>query len=712
MPLLWLLRDASPARGALLGFVFGLAFYGATLYWILRFGELAWAALVLLAAASAALFGLLVPAVRRPGHPLRSAFGVAALWTVIDWARAAWPLGGFSWGALGVSQVDNRVTLRVASVAGVWGVTFLVIAAAALITEALAGGGGGGRRAARAILAIALIVAPVLVAFPSAEGTPVDVASLQVDVREARGASAGEDIGVAGLNARLHLTLAPNPPDLAVWGEGALDPGATGDPATMRAVSEVIARVGAPTLIGAVMDDADGRQRTTALLFDGSGAVVDRYDKVHLVPFGEYVPWRSRLSFIDAIDQIPVDRAPGERVHALEVAGVPRFGTPICFENSFPGIPRAMVNDGATFLVVNVNNASYGTTAASDQHLQMSRIRAVEDGRWVVNAAVSGISAFIDPSGRVTASAGLFEPTVLRATIGTSDARTPYVRWGDWAIWLSLGFVVVLFALPRGRSLDGPQPEPLPAGLRRALVILPTYEERETIEHVIGRLLELPEAVDILVVDDSSPDGTGGLVAAIAEREPRVRLRSRPERSGLASAYLEGFAEALARRYDLVVEMDSDLSHDPEDLPGLLAATADRFDLTIGSRYVPGGSVIDWSRGRLALSRAGNRYARFMLAIPVRDATSGFRVYRRALLATLTAAPIRSDGYGFQIELVRRAWRLGAAVGEVPITFREREHGESKLSRRIVAEALWLVTLWGLRDRFSGGRPARGPQSR
>jgi dolichol-phosphate mannosyltransferase len=235
-------------------------------------------------------------------------------------------------------------------------------------------------------------------------------------------------------------------------------------------------------------------------------------------------------------------------------------------------------------------------------------------------------------------------------------------------------------------------------------VILPTYEERETIEVVIGRLLALPGAVHVLVVDDSSPDGTGGLVSAIAEREPRVRLRTRPRRSGLASAYVEGFSEALAGAYELIVEMDSDLSHDPDDLPALLAAAGDGADLVIGSRYVPGGAVTDWSRGRVWLSRAGNRYARFMLGIPVRDATSGFRVYRRELLAGLVTTPIRSDGYGFQIELVRRACVAGAAVDEVPITFREREHGESKLSRRIVIEALWLVTVWGLRDRFGGDR--------
>jgi dolichol-phosphate mannosyltransferase len=181
-----------------------------------------------------------------------------------------------------------------------------------------------------------------------------------------------------------------------------------------------------------------------------------------------------------------------------------------------------------------------------------------------------------------------------------------------------------------------------------------------------------------------------------------VTLLSRPAKSGLASAYVEGFRHALAEGYDLVVEMDSDLSHDPEELTALLAAAADH-DLTVGSRYIAGGSVTNWSRTRLALSRAGNGYARLMLGVPVRDATSGYRVYRRRLVEALVARPIHSDGYGFQIELVWRADRLGFEVGEVPITFREREHGVSKISRRIVIEALWLVTVWGIRSRLGIG---------
>jgi dolichol-phosphate mannosyltransferase len=232
--------------------------------------------------------------------------------------------------------------------------------------------------------------------------------------------------------------------------------------------------------------------------------------------------------------------------------------------------------------------------------------------------------------------------------------------------------------------------------------VLPTFNERDTIERVIAGVLACPERPDVLVVDDSSPDGTADLVGPLVDGSGRVRLHERPVKSGLATAYLEGFMRALEEGYDLAVEMDSDLSHDPTELSRLLEGSR-RHDLTVGSRYIPGGSVTNWSRGRVALSRLGNAYARFMLGVPIHDATSGYRVYRRDLLERLLQTPFASDGYGFQIELVMRADRLGFDVGEAPITFREREHGESKISRSIVIEALWSVTRWGFSMRFGRG---------
>jgi apolipoprotein N-acyltransferase len=712
-PLLWLLRSAGGRRGAALGLAFGLACYGATFYWIERFGQMAWLSLTLLCTASAVMFGLLAPAVIRRGRPVLTAVGLASLWTVMDWIRAMWPLGGFSWGSLGVSQVDNQATVRFATLAGVWGVTFVVVAVNALLVEAVAADGGAGHRGGLIGLAAVLIVAPLAIPFSVPNGRDVDVATLQVDVRVAANASAvSEDEGVALLHIRQHAQLASDPPDLAVWGEGALDPGAASDPRIVADVQRAIAAVGSPTLVGSVLDDPDGTQHTSAILFDGSGKLAGRYDKVHLVPFGEYVPWRDELSWISAIQQIPVDRTPGERVHTLSTAGLPAFGTPICFENSFPELTRAFVSDGAGFLVVPVNNASYGTTAASAQHLQMSRMRAVEDGRWVVDAAVSGISAFVDPTGRIVSQVGLFQPAILRHTIRSSDVVTAYVRFGDWFPWLSLFVVAGMVLVPRRRSSIRPAPQSLSPDRCRTLVILPTYEERDTIEWVLARILALPGHLDILVVDDSSPDGTGELVRAVAAREPRVRLLERPGKSGLGSAYLDGFHTGLAEGYDLFVEMDSDLSHAPEELPRLLEAAASGRDLVVGSRYVPGGSVTDWSRSRVALSKAGNTYARLMLGLPIRDATSGYRVYRRRALEALVEMPLHSDGYGFQIELVMRAWNAGFDVGEVPITFREREHGHSKISRTIVFEALWLVTVWGVKVRFAASTPDRDDERR
>ena len=706
VPFLWALRDAGPKRGLALGSVFGLVYFGAVLYWILLFGEMGFTALVAASAAFAGLFGFLAPAVRLPGRPVLSAFGLAALWTVVmEWFRSAWPLGGFTWGGAGYTQAGDRLLLPLATVTGVWGVAFVVVAVNGLLVVALERGRG---RAAGALgaacVAGALIVGPALIPFASADGRRLDVAAIQVDVRGARGLpGAQEDRAVTQMNVALDQRLATDPPDLAVWGEGAIDPGSWTDPGAIAQVRSAIAAVDVPTLAGAVTVGRGGNERTEAVLFDRSGRLTDRYAKVHLVPFGEYVPWRSELSWIKALEQIPVDRIPGGRIHTLSAEGVPAFGTPICYENSFPGVDRTMVREGAKFIVVITNNASYGFTAASRQHLLMSRLRAVEDGRWVVHAAVSGISAFIDPSGRVIAERGLFEAGIVRRTILTSDRRTPYVRYGDWfpaaALLLSVGLILV----PRRRREPRRHPSPLPKR-PRTLVLLPTYNERTTIAQIIDGLLALPEKVDMLVIDDRSPDGTAEVVRAFAAFQGgRVRLVERPGKVGLASAYLLGFKTALDEGYDLVVEMDSDLSHQPEELHGLLTA-AHSADLVLGSRYVPGGSVTNWSRARVALSRAGNAYARFALGISLSDATSGFRAYRRGLLQDLLRTPIRSEGYGFQIELAMRAWNAGASVAEVPITFREREHGHSKISRRIVLEALWLVTVWGVKARFLSAR--------
>jgi dolichol-phosphate mannosyltransferase len=238
----------------------------------------------------------------------------------------------------------------------------------------------------------------------------------------------------------------------------------------------------------------------------------------------------------------------------------------------------------------------------------------------------------------------------------------------------------------------------------RVLVALPTYEEAENVEEVLRRVRRaLPEA-DVLVVDDGSPDGTADLAEAVGREVGGVRVLRRAGKAGLGSAYREAFRIGLREGHDVFVEMDADLSHDPAALPALLAAVEGGADLAIGSRYVPGGAIPDWPRIRRFVSVAGNRYAAFMLRLHVRDATAGFRAYRADILRRIDLPAIRADGYGFQVEMVYRVERLGGTVVEVPITFTDRVEGVSKMSGRIVLEALLLVTGWGIRDRLPGGR--------
>ncbi len=234
----------------------------------------------------------------------------------------------------------------------------------------------------------------------------------------------------------------------------------------------------------------------------------------------------------------------------------------------------------------------------------------------------------------------------------------------------------------------------------RTLIVLPTFNEADNIVEVLQKLRAVVPEASVMVVDDSSPDGTADLVEKVAEEIGDVSVMRRPAKSGLGSAYRDGFRSGLAAGYDLMVEMDSDLSHDPAALPSLLAAAADGAALALGSRYIPGGSIPDWSWHRRALSRWGNRYAAAVLGIDVNDATSGYRAYRAEALAEIDFHTVQADGYGFQVEMAYRVITSGGRIVEIPISFTDRVRGESKMSSRIVVEALVLVTWWAIRDRI------------
>jgi dolichol-phosphate mannosyltransferase len=242
----------------------------------------------------------------------------------------------------------------------------------------------------------------------------------------------------------------------------------------------------------------------------------------------------------------------------------------------------------------------------------------------------------------------------------------------------------------------------------RVVMVMPTYNEAENLPWIVGRLRRAVPGVDVLVVDDGSPDGTGTVADRLALDDPQVTVLHRARKAGLGAAYLHGFAVALERGYDAVGEMDADGSHQPEQLPRLLDALGDA-DLVIGSRWVPGGSVVNWPLLRRALSVGGNFYARFALGIPVRDVTAGFRVFRRATLEAIDLDTVESSGYCFQTDLAWRTAQAGLRIVEVPIDFVERVRGESKMNGAVAVESLRRITRWGLLER---SRQARGVVSK
>lgn len=243
--------------------------------------------------------------------------------------------------------------------------------------------------------------------------------------------------------------------------------------------------------------------------------------------------------------------------------------------------------------------------------------------------------------------------------------------------------------------------EPTSPAPARVLVVIPTYNEIDNLPVIVPRLLAAAPEVHVLVADDNSPDGTGALADELAAGDERVHVLHRKGKEGLGAAYLAGFAWGLAEGYDVICEMDADGSHPPETLPRMLEAVAAGADLAIGSRWVRGGSVVDWPKSREILSRGANTYVRLALGMPVKDATAGFRAFRRTTLEQLDLATVTSQGYCFQVDLTWRTVRAGLRVVEIPIVFTERQIGASKMSGAIIKEALLRVLQWGVKYRWA-----------
>ena len=463
VPLFLALRGASARAGALLGLITGAAFFGVLIYWISYFGYAAFAALVVLQTVFLVVLGALGARASRTwaGRVL----GMPFLWVGLEIARARYPLGGFSWGVIGYTQHTGGSMLPLARVGGVALLGLAIVFVNTLIAEALTS-----RPVVTAVLVLAI---GTVVLLPSvlplglagrAAGS-FDVAAIQGNVPRNRFTSLGrrgrvgpEDFTIIDNHVRETQLLFGQPkPDLIVWPENSFDRDPRLNADVFDPVVATIHKIGAPLLAGAILDAAGDRFTNTNLLIDPNGQIEQRYDKVHLVPFGEYVPWHFFRSLVPALDrELPTNAIPGKTLVVFHVGGA-RVGTLICFESTYPELARSLARDGAQILIVTTNNASFGTSPAARQHLAMSQMRAVESGRAVVHAAISGISAVIQPDGKITQESKLFTPALLRARLPLATGETPYARYGSM-IEIGIGAGALLFTLlPFVRRTKGKQ---------------------------------------------------------------------------------------------------------------------------------------------------------------------------------------------------------------------------------------------------------------
>jgi apolipoprotein N-acyltransferase len=451
VPLLLAVDTVRPRTAAALGYLAGLTFFGLHLLWIAQFlswtgaaAWLAWGALGAVEAAFFAAFFALVPATRPLGA--WRLLVLPACWAVLELVRAYHPMGGFPWGLLAVSQHGGGPLLPLARVVGGFGLAAVIVAvnlAVALWLRAL-------RATARerswrpklaALVGLPLLVAGLLgarlavPAAPAPSGPPLDVVVVQAGLRGGHGLAQGQTTERVFANHVGHteaLAGAPGgPPDLVVWGEGAADADPLTNPDRLAAVTRAARAAGAPILLGATTRLDATHLATEGLLFTPEGRLADRYQKRRLVPFGEFVPFGSVLGrLIPATREgVPYDKVPGHRLEPLLIDGVP-VGPLICWESAYPGDARQLTREGARLLLVMTNNASFGTGAGPRQHLAAGQLRAVESGRTIVQAAVTGISAVIEPTGATRQETGLYQDTVIRVQAEQRTGATPYVRFG------------------------------------------------------------------------------------------------------------------------------------------------------------------------------------------------------------------------------------------------------------------------------------------
>jgi apolipoprotein N-acyltransferase len=444
VPLLWSWRGARPAHAALYGFAFGAAAYGVVIPWIRYFGYVAIVPLVAVMAAAIAVVGALVAAYARRG--ISSPFLTAAVWVLLEALRGRWPFGGFPWADLGVALHDVPAARAVASVGGTLLVTFVIVAVNGLALDLVL---ALRAHVSRAAVLAALGVLALLVAVVVADATrfdPTTTGHLRVAVLQGDDEQLPLAQQVNQLLTEKHFALADRlrgDYDLIVFPESSLDTDPEQDPGLRTRLTALAAEHHAAVLVNARTPATDGRYRNTNLLYTPAGRLQGTYSKEHLVPFGEYVPWRDALSWLPQLRQVPYDFEPGHVRTMFHVAGHP-VGSVICFESAFGPLVRDFVRDGAQAILVSTNNRSYQRSGNTEQHLALGQMRAAETGRAVLQASVSGVSAVIDPDGSVHDRTNLFEAAVVTASVPTSTGETLYVRFGDWVVLLSAIAMVVV----------------------------------------------------------------------------------------------------------------------------------------------------------------------------------------------------------------------------------------------------------------------------
>jgi apolipoprotein N-acyltransferase len=464
IPLLWAWQRSGPARGALYGFVAGVAFFGVLLWWIVYFGAVAIVPLVAAEAAYWAAAGAIVGGLGR--WNVRSPWVTAAVWVVLEAVRIRWPLGGFAWGQVGVALHDFPLARALASLGGIPLVTFVVVLFNGLVLSlVLALRERGTRPRAVVTPAVSLAVVVVVVAIagfawftPTRTGT-LRYALLQGNDQNRRLTQAEID---SGYLTRKHLELArrlQGDYDLIVFPESALETDPEADPQLKAELLALAREHHSAVMVNVIDEQTPGKTYNANRLYDPDGRLQGTYAKQHLVPYGEYVPFRDELSFVSELQQIPTDFDAGHTTKVFDVAGT-RVGNVICFESAFTPLMRASVRKVAQAVVVSTNNRSYRRSPNSAQHVALSQMSAAAIGRPVLHAAISGITAVIDAKGDVRRTTQLFRNEIVSGTVTTVRGETPYVRFGDWVEWACLLGVAGAVVLGASRRRLRAQSEP------------------------------------------------------------------------------------------------------------------------------------------------------------------------------------------------------------------------------------------------------------